>query len=153
MMNGTVLTRRLMKSVTNWVGGVPYPSSTPIFLIKLPYISPGPPSHAPNLNAGLASSSNTTCKYNTAVSAYTLLRFSTGQILEDEHQLSWYDLALNELLELYAHAPVQQIPTCWLWASRPRPSHVYTWARPKVCPTRPHRKYILALPPTLSHPR
>jgi hypothetical protein len=68
------------------------------------------PSHALNLNAGLPSSSNTTSKYNTAVSAYTLLRFSTGQKLEDEYQLSWYDLAPNELLELYAHVPVQHLP-------------------------------------------
>jgi hypothetical protein len=85
---------------------------------KRPVISPdssrqnplsSPPSQVPNLNVGLASSSSTS-KYNTAVSTYTLLRYSTGQKLEDEYQLSWYDLSPNELLELYAHAPVQHLP-------------------------------------------
>ncbi|KAF9461594.1 hypothetical protein BDZ94DRAFT_1263415 [Collybia nuda] len=34
---------------------------------------------------------------------YTLIRFSTGQILEDEYLVSWYNLAPHELLELHSH--------------------------------------------------
>ncbi|TFK64740.1 hypothetical protein BDN72DRAFT_901315 [Pluteus cervinus] len=44
------------------------------------------PSHNPNHNN---------------VSSYTLARFSTGQILEDDFQLSWYDLSPYELVELH----------------------------------------------------
>lgn len=33
--------------------------------------------------------------------AYTLLRFSTGQILEDDFQMSWYDISPYELIELH----------------------------------------------------
>ena len=62
----------------------------------------------PSINTGLPSPS--TSKYNTASSTYTLVRFSTGQKLEDEYQLSWYDLASHEILELHAHAPVQHLP-------------------------------------------
>ena len=35
---------------------------------------------------------------------YTLLRFTTGQILEDDFHISWYELAPHELLELHASA-------------------------------------------------
>ena len=70
----------------------------------------GSPSQVPNLNSAYASSPDTASKYNTTTSTYTLLRFSTGQKLEDEYQLSWYDLVPHELLELHAHAPVQHLP-------------------------------------------
>jgi hypothetical protein len=67
-------------------------------------------SQPPNVKLSLLLSSNINDKYNTVPSTYSLLRFSTGQKLEDEYQLSWYDLAQNELLELHAHAPVQNLP-------------------------------------------
>ncbi|KAF8888708.1 hypothetical protein CPB84DRAFT_1964160 [Gymnopilus junonius] len=36
---------------------------------------------------------------------YTLIRFSTGQILEEDIPVSWYDLLPNELVELHASIP------------------------------------------------
>ncbi|GLB45763.1 hypothetical protein LshimejAT787_2800080 [Lyophyllum shimeji] len=56
-------------------------------------------------------------KYNTASTAYTLLRFSTGQILEDDMSLEMYDLAPYELLELHAHADVCIMPSTRLLSS------------------------------------
>jgi hypothetical protein len=63
-----------------------------------------------NVKPSLSTPLSINDKYNTATSTYSLLRFSTGQKLEEEYQLSWYDLAPNELLELHAHAPVQNLP-------------------------------------------
>ncbi|KAF8953127.1 hypothetical protein BDZ97DRAFT_1929977 [Flammula alnicola] len=36
---------------------------------------------------------------------FTLIRFSTGQILEDDYLVSWYDLAAYELVELHSSSP------------------------------------------------
>ncbi|GLB40781.1 hypothetical protein LshimejAT787_0806520 [Lyophyllum shimeji] len=55
--------------------------------------------------------------YNTASTAYTLLRFSTGQILEDDMSLEMYDLAPYELLELHAHADICTMPSTRLLSS------------------------------------
>ncbi|KAI0342339.1 hypothetical protein BDW22DRAFT_186479 [Trametopsis cervina] len=41
---------------------------------------------------------------------YTLLAFSTGQILEDHYQLSWYSVYPHELLELHPHACLVRLP-------------------------------------------
>lgn len=43
-------------------------------------------------------------------SKYTLIRFSTGQILEDEFPLSWYELRPHELLELHRSGVILQLP-------------------------------------------
>lgn len=62
-------------------------------------------------------------KYNTNPATYTLLRFSTGQLLEDEFSMSWYDLAPFEMLELHAHLPVQTPPSSFaVTAARTDPS-------------------------------
>lgn len=52
-------------------------------------------------------------KFNTSHNAYTLMRFSTGQILEDDLALTWYDLAPYELIELHAHTDVCIVPSNW----------------------------------------
>lgn len=45
---------------------------------------------------------------------YTLLRFTTGQILEDDFHISWYELAPHELLELHASGAAQtSFKTCF----------------------------------------
>lgn len=41
---------------------------------------------------------------------YTLLSFSTGQILEDHYQLSWYAVYPHELFELHSHASLVRLP-------------------------------------------
>lgn len=38
-------------------------------------------------------------------SAFTLVRFSTSQILEEDFPISWYDLGPRELVELHASSP------------------------------------------------
>ncbi|RDB30914.1 hypothetical protein Hypma_004887 [Hypsizygus marmoreus] len=72
---------------------------------------------APPVTAKPTTTTNTTSgsaapwlKYNINAASYTLLRFSTGQILEDDLSVSWYDLASFELLELHAHLPVEPLP-------------------------------------------
>ena len=68
------------------------------------------PEHdTPHISSGIASDL-VWAKYNTDAAAYSLIRFSTGQILEDDYSLGWYELAPFELLELYAHLPVQHLP-------------------------------------------
>lgn len=47
-------------------------------------------------------------KYPVDLEAYSLLRFTTGQILEDDYQLDWYHIAPYELLEL--HGTVNTYP-------------------------------------------
>lgn len=47
-------------------------------------------------------------KYPVEVEAYTLLRFTTGQILEDDSQLDWYHISPHELFEL--HGTVNTYP-------------------------------------------
>ncbi|KAF9553796.1 hypothetical protein CPC08DRAFT_713452, partial [Agrocybe pediades] len=42
-------------------------------------------------------------------SGYTLIRFSTGQILEEDLPISWYDILPHELVELHASLA----PTCF----------------------------------------
>ncbi|KAG6853875.1 hypothetical protein C0991_000482 [Blastosporella zonata] len=49
-------------------------------------------------------------KFNASPTAYTLIRFSTGQVLEDDLALVWYDLSPHELLELHSHGDVCTIP-------------------------------------------
>ncbi|KAJ6620605.1 hypothetical protein B0H10DRAFT_2021032 [Mycena sp. CBHHK59/15] len=44
------------------------------------------------------------------VAGYTLLRFSTGQLLEDDLPLSFYDLHPDELLELHRRGVVVSLP-------------------------------------------
>ncbi|KAJ3494123.1 hypothetical protein NLJ89_g10875 [Agrocybe chaxingu] len=38
--------------------------------------------------------------------AFTLIRFSTGQILEEDFVVSWYDLCAHELVEMHCSAPL-----------------------------------------------
>ena len=44
--------------------------------------------------------------------AFTLIRFTTGQVLEDNFLVSWYDLGPHELVELHASSP----PTAFSFA-------------------------------------
>ncbi|KAI0089466.1 hypothetical protein BDY19DRAFT_1004250 [Irpex rosettiformis] len=41
---------------------------------------------------------------------YTLLSFSTGQILEDHYELSWYAVYPHELFELHSHTSLVKLP-------------------------------------------
>lgn len=41
---------------------------------------------------------------------YTLLAFSTGQVLEDHHELSWYTVYPHELFELHSHTTIIRLP-------------------------------------------
>lgn len=51
-----------------------------------------------------------TRSFNTDATSYTLLRFSTGQILEDDFPIWSYNVSNYEILELHAHQPVQAYP-------------------------------------------
>ncbi|KAG5645109.1 hypothetical protein DXG03_006923 [Asterophora parasitica] len=73
-----------------------------------PPLPPPLPPPAPSLP--LQPTSAKWAKYNTVTSTYTLLRFSTGQILEDDLALTWYDVSQHELLELHAHSDVCSAP-------------------------------------------
>ena len=39
------------------------------------------------------------------ITGFTLVRFTTGQILEDDYSIAWYQLAPHELVELHASRP------------------------------------------------
>ena len=39
------------------------------------------------------------------IAGFTLVRFTTGQILEDDYSIAWYQLAPHELVELHASRP------------------------------------------------
>ena len=39
------------------------------------------------------------------IAVFTLVRFTTGQILEDDYSVAWYQLAPHELVELHASRP------------------------------------------------
>ncbi|KDR66017.1 hypothetical protein GALMADRAFT_1210006 [Galerina marginata CBS 339.88] len=43
--------------------------------------------------------------------SFTLVRFSTGQVLEEEFLVSWYDLVPHELVELHASSPIPGLAT------------------------------------------
>ncbi|KAG6917733.1 hypothetical protein DXG01_001384 [Tephrocybe rancida] len=84
--------------------------------------SPAPPLPAPPLPAPVQihaptppplppPSSAKWSKFNMNPSAYTLIRFSTGQALEDDLALTWYDLAAYELIELHSHDDVYAAPS------------------------------------------
>ncbi|KAG5350564.1 hypothetical protein C0989_010413 [Termitomyces sp. Mn162] len=51
-------------------------------------------------------------RYNLSPSAYTLIRFSTGQALEDDLSLTFFNLSSYELLELHAHGDVCSSHSC-----------------------------------------
>ena len=68
-------------------------SSSTFFKEKYKY-TPAPASAGSNVNLIPTSTSVTAAQY-------TLLAFSTGQILEDHNYLSWYSIHPHELLELH----------------------------------------------------
>ena len=39
------------------------------------------------------------------ITGFTMVRFTTGQILEDDHSIAWYQLAPHELVELHGSRP------------------------------------------------
>jgi hypothetical protein len=47
---------------------------------------------------------------STTLPQYTLLSFSTGQVLEDNALLSWYSVYPHELLELHLHTSLVKLP-------------------------------------------
>ncbi|KAG6836323.1 hypothetical protein H0H93_009116 [Arthromyces matolae] len=62
-------------------------------------------------------------RYNLSPNAYTLIRFTTGQALEDDLSLTFFDLLEHELLELHAHGDVCSPPAIPL-SSLYQPSYV-----------------------------
>ena len=52
----------------------------------------------------------TSAVHNAAPDGYTLLSFSTGQLLEDNAPLAWYRLRAHELLELHPRGALAPLP-------------------------------------------
>lgn len=73
------------------------------FLIEKYKYTPAPPTITPNANVIPTSASIVPAQY-------TLLAFSTGQILEDHNSLSWYSLHPHEFLELHYCNCIVKLP-------------------------------------------
>ncbi len=76
-------------------------------------VPPGVPGTSPSqstgpVSTGVVSMSSVTLREEREQiysSAFTLIRFSTSQILEEDFPISWYDLGPRELVELHASSP------------------------------------------------
>ncbi|KAG6845266.1 hypothetical protein H0H87_012001, partial [Tephrocybe sp. NHM501043] len=75
-----------------------------------PLPAPPPPSSPPPPTPVPQPSEKWTSKYNLSPSFYTLIRYSTGQILEDDLTLAWCGVAAGEILELHPHGDIIVMP-------------------------------------------
>ncbi|KAF8153434.1 hypothetical protein B0H34DRAFT_677563 [Crassisporium funariophilum] len=111
MMSTTPRTTKSSRSLSSLVKrgvGASSASHTPHNTPSLPSL-PSHPSFAPPSTSSQAHSFNHPHPHPHAqqepqiqTHAYTLIRFSTGQILEEDFLVSWYDILPHELVELHA---------------------------------------------------